>query len=117
LNHGEVERRPPIPSRLRTASVSSIDPGALSDRWPSPNTPPTHATGSSESSAEAGSTARRRSSAHSSDRALKVLIAEDNPISAKVILIMIRTEDWFLTRIADLGNSVNADGMSMYCRR
>lgn len=89
LNHGEGDpgRRGPVPSRLRTASVSSVDPGGpISDRWPSPHTPPTH--GSSESSAEAGSTARRRSSAHSADRALKVLIAEDNPISAKVVFLV-----------------------------
>lgn len=85
------ERRSAMPSRLRTASVSSAGDGSgSSDNWPSPlghgsghfevNTPP--------------------SSVHSvdvkrvpepSDRAVTCLLAEDNPITAKIFeMLLIR---------------------------
>jgi serine/threonine-protein kinase RIM15 len=85
------ERRSAMPSRLRTASVSSVGDGSgSSDNWPSPlghgsshfevNTPP--------------------SSVHSidikkisdpSDRAVTCLLAEDNPITAKIFeMLLIR---------------------------
>lgn len=84
LNHLDgVERRNSMPSRLRTASVSSVGDGSGSENWPSSvghgsqfdaSTPP--------------------SSVHSidlkkgpdpSDRAVTCLLAEDNPITAKMI--------------------------------
>jgi serine/threonine-protein kinase RIM15 len=86
LNHMEGDRRGAVPSRLRTASISSsadAGSGGSSDQWSSSAPRPAHWNGSSESSID--SPAQRRSSAASSvDRAVTVLIAEDNPISAKV---------------------------------
>lgn len=80
-NHMEGgERRNSMPSRLRTASVSSVGDGSGSETWqstgsqPESNTPP--------------------SSVHSidlkkgpdpSDRVVTCLLAEDNPITAKII--------------------------------
>ncbi|KAF8913786.1 hypothetical protein CPB84DRAFT_1811305 [Gymnopilus junonius] len=83
LNHMEgVDRRNSMPSRLRTASISSAGDGSGSETWQSTgygsqqesNTPP--------------------SSVHSidlkkgpdpSDRVVTCLLAEDNPITAKII--------------------------------
>ena len=83
LNHMEgLDRRNSMPSRLRTASVSSTGDGSGSETWQStshgsqqePNTPP--------------------SSIHSidlkkgpdpGDRVVTCLLAEDNPITAKII--------------------------------
>jgi len=83
LNHMEGDRRGTMPSRLRTASISSADPASGSDQWPSPLPRPGHFNGSSESSTD--SSQRRSSAASSQDRAVTVLIAEDNPISAKIL--------------------------------
>jgi serine/threonine-protein kinase RIM15 len=101
------------PSRLRTASVSSVDPGSSSDQWPSPIPRAATLHGSSESS---DSSAQRRSSQTSqTDRAVTVLVAEDNPISAKVTLqlrcCISPTDCWR----PDIGNDINAYGMSMHC--
>ncbi|KAF8631556.1 hypothetical protein AX15_002310 [Amanita polypyramis BW_CC] len=82
LNQIEAERRNTMPSRLRTSSVSSVGDGSGSEMWgsfgqgsqPETNTPP--------------------SSIHSidlkrtldpTDRAVTCLLAEDNPITAKII--------------------------------
>lgn len=112
-NFVEGERRGPIPSRLRTASVSSVDPSMISDRWPSPAPFSAHAIGSSESSIDSGS--KRRNSGHSSDRVLKVLIAEDNPISAKVGSSSDRKSrvDVFL----DTRDLINKNGLPLCCGR
>jgi serine/threonine-protein kinase RIM15 len=64
LNHGEgVDRRNTMPSRLRTASVSSAGDGSGSETW--------HSVG--------------YGSPDPSDRVVTCLLAEDNPITAKII--------------------------------
>lgn len=85
LNHFDgVERRNTMPSRLRTASISSsAGDGSGSDNWPS-------SIGQSFSQSEV----TPPSSVHSvdlrkgpdpTDRAVTCLLAEDNPITAKII--------------------------------
>lgn len=84
LNHLDgVERRNSMPSRLRTASVSSAGEGSGSENWPSSvghgsqfdaSTPP-----SSVHSIDL------RKGPDPSDRAVTCLLAEDNPITAKMI--------------------------------
>lgn len=83
LNHGEgVDRRNTMPSRLRTASVSSAGDGSGSETWQSvgygsqqeSNTPP-----SSVHSIDL------RKGPDPSDRVVTCLLAEDNPITAKII--------------------------------
>lgn len=83
LNHGEgVDRRNTMPSRLRTASVSSVGDGSGSETWHSvghgsqqeSNTPP-----SSVHSIDL------RKGPDPSDRVVTCLLAEDNPITAKII--------------------------------
>ncbi|KAI0307263.1 hypothetical protein B0F90DRAFT_1622303 [Multifurca ochricompacta] len=81
----DVGRRNSMPSRLRTASVSSsMGDGSLSDAWPASightsshfevNTPP-----SSVASIDL------KKGPDPSDRAVTCLLAEDNPITAKII--------------------------------
>ncbi|TDL29412.1 hypothetical protein BD410DRAFT_811059 [Rickenella mellea] len=86
MEGGDVSRRNSMPSRLRTASVSSNGEGSLSDHWP-PSLG--HASGHFE-----GSTPPSSVGSHSidlpkasdpSDRAVTCLLAEDNPITAKII--------------------------------
>lgn len=80
LNHLDgVERRNTMPSRLRTASISSsAGDGSGSDYWPSLSqfevTPP-----SSVHSVDL------RKGPDPTDRAVTCLLAEDNPITAKII--------------------------------
>ena len=82
LNHMEgLDRRNSMPSRLRTASVSSVGDGSGSEAWQSsygsqqePNTPP-----SSIHSIDL------RKGPDPSDRVVTCLLAEDNPITAKII--------------------------------
>lgn len=84
LNHLDgVERRNSMPSRLRTASVSSAGEGSGSENYPS-----------SVSHGSQFDTSTAPSSVHSidlrkgpdpSDRAVTCLLAEDNPITAKMI--------------------------------
>ncbi|KAJ4481722.1 hypothetical protein C8J55DRAFT_474179 [Lentinula edodes] len=75
-----VERRNSMPSRLRTASVSSAGDGSGSETWNSSvghgtiNTPP-----SSVHSIDL------RKGPDPNDRAVTCLLAEDNPITAKII--------------------------------
>lgn len=81
MNHIEhIDRRNSMPSRLRTASVSSTGDGSGSETW--------------NSSVGHGSANTPPSSVHSidlrkgpdpSDRAVTCLLAEDNPITAKII--------------------------------
>jgi serine/threonine-protein kinase RIM15 len=83
-NHMDSERRNSMPSRLRTASVSSAGDGSGSDNWTSSigggsnhfefTTPP-----SSVHSIDL------RKGPDPSDRAVTCLLAEDNPITAKII--------------------------------
>ncbi|KAF9534792.1 hypothetical protein CPB83DRAFT_842950 [Crepidotus variabilis] len=77
LNHMEGDRRN-SPSRLRTASVSSAGDGSGSETWQSTghesNTPP-----SSVHSIDL------RRGPDPTDRAVTCLLAEDNPITAKII--------------------------------
>ena len=80
LNYLEGERR--APSRLRTASVSSAGDGSGSENWnsmgcgsqPDTNTPP-----SSVHSIDL------RKGPDPTDRSVTCLLAEDNPITAKII--------------------------------
>jgi len=83
LNHKEgLDRRNSMPSRLRTASVSSAGDGSGSETWQSAsygslqesNTPP-----SSIHSIDL------RKGPDPSDRVVTCLLAEDNPITAKII--------------------------------
>ncbi|KIL70172.1 hypothetical protein M378DRAFT_67303 [Amanita muscaria Koide BX008] len=82
LNHLEAERRNTLPSRLRTSSISSLGDGSGSDIWsslgqgsqPGSNTPP-----SSIHSIDLKKTP------DPNDRAVTCLLAEDNPITAKII--------------------------------
>jgi serine/threonine-protein kinase RIM15 len=84
LNHLDgIERRNSMPSRLRTGSVSSAGDGSGSEIWPSSvghgsqfdaSTPP-----SSVHSIDL------RKGPDPSDRAVTCLLAEDNPITAKMI--------------------------------
>ena len=74
----DLERRNSMPSRLRTASVSSSDPGTSSDHWSNigllEHTPPSSVTSSDVKRPE-----------QPSDRAVTCLVADDNPISLKIL--------------------------------
>ena len=80
-NHLEGEiRRNSMPSRLRTASVSSADAELAysgSDAWPHSST--------LASSPAPQEMSKRSHDVGSVDRAVVCLIAEDNPISAKIL--------------------------------
>lgn len=85
-NHleGDGTRRNSMPSRLRTASVSTSGEGSVSDHWPASLS---HAPGHLEAStppSSVGSLDLRRVN-DPNDRALTCLLAEDNPITAKII--------------------------------
>ncbi|KAH7914395.1 RIM15, signal transduction response regulator [Hygrophoropsis aurantiaca] len=85
LNHFDgVERRNTMPSRLRTASVSSsAGDGSGSDNWPSSG-----GQGSSQFEVTPPSSVHSidlRKGPDPSDRAVTCLLAEDNPITAKII--------------------------------
>lgn len=79
----DVSRRNSMPSRLRTASVSTSGEGSLSDHWPG-SVPQTYSHFDSGSSSTTGSVDLRRPT-DPSDRAVTCLLAEDNPITAKII--------------------------------
>ncbi|KAI0068805.1 hypothetical protein BV25DRAFT_1791490 [Artomyces pyxidatus] len=81
----DVSRRNSMPSRLRTASVSSsMGEGSLSDAWP-PSV--AHNSGHFEVSTPPSSVASidLKRGPDPSDRAVTCLLAEDNPITAKII--------------------------------
>ncbi|KAH7931239.1 RIM15, signal transduction response regulator [Leucogyrophana mollusca] len=85
LNHLDgVERRNTMPSRLRTASISSSAGDASgSDNWPSSG-----GQGSSQFEVTPPSSVHSidlRKGPDPSDRAVTCLLAEDNPITAKII--------------------------------
>ncbi|KAK7695966.1 hypothetical protein QCA50_000605 [Cerrena zonata] len=86
LNHmdSDVVRRNSMPSRLRTASVSTSGDGSGSETWTNPpgssvGVPELHTPPSSVTSIDL----RRAPDPH--DRAVTCLLAEDNPITAKII--------------------------------
>lgn len=84
LNHLEGgDRRNSMPSRLRTASVSSAGDGSGSETWNSSaghgSQPETNTPSSSVHSIDL------RKGPDPSDRAVTCLLAEDNPITAKII--------------------------------
>jgi len=73
-----------MPSRLRTASVSTNGEGSGSDHWPATMS---HASSQFESTTPPSSTASLdlRRTTDPNDRALTCLLAEDNPITAKIL--------------------------------
>ncbi|KIY49356.1 hypothetical protein FISHEDRAFT_41620 [Fistulina hepatica ATCC 64428] len=84
LNHLEGERRNSLPSRLRTSSVSSVGDGSGSENW----------NGSSVGGSNAIELNTPATSIHSidlkknpdpNDRVVTCLLAEDNPITSKII--------------------------------
>lgn len=85
-SHFEMEglRRNSMPSRLRTASVSTNGEGSGSDQWPASMS---HTSSQFESTTPPSSTASLdiRRTTDPNDRALTCLLAEDNPITAKII--------------------------------
>ena len=81
----DLSRRNTMPSRLRTASVSSsMGDGSLSDAWPSSIG---HASSHFEANTSPSSVASidLKRGPDPSDRAVTCLLAEDNPITAKII--------------------------------
>ncbi|KII95252.1 hypothetical protein PLICRDRAFT_661227 [Plicaturopsis crispa FD-325 SS-3] len=85
LNHMDgVERRNSMPSRLRTASVSSVGDGSGSEHWPSSVG---HGSSQFEASTPPSSVVSidLKKGPDPSDRAVTCLLAEDNPITAKII--------------------------------
>ena len=80
----DASRRNSMPSRLRTASVSTSGEGSLSDHWP---TSLSHVSSHFETtppSSNSGSLDLRRN-VDVNDRAVTCLLAEDNPVAAKII--------------------------------
>ncbi|KAI0353546.1 hypothetical protein OH77DRAFT_1497254 [Trametes cingulata] len=85
LNHMEGEvRRNSMPSRLRTASVSTTGDGSISDSW---SNPPSQAAAQFELNTPPSSVASidLKRAPDPNDRAVTCLLAEDNPITAKII--------------------------------
>jgi serine/threonine-protein kinase RIM15 len=87
LNHLDHDghRRNSMPSRLRTSSMSSTDfsgvePWPISDRQPS-----LIDTGAAISSLGSTTEARKPRDFHGMDRVVTCLLAEDNPISIKIL--------------------------------
>ncbi len=86
LSHmeGDVSRRNSMPSRLRTASVSTTGDGSGSDSWSGavPHTPGQFELNTPPSSVASIDLKR---APDPNDRAVTCLLAEDNPITAKII--------------------------------
>lgn len=86
LNHleGDIHRRNSMPSRLRTASVSTSGDGSQSDTW---SAPASQETGRFEMHTPPSSVASidLKRAPDPQDRAVTCLLAEDNPITAKII--------------------------------
>ncbi|GLB33957.1 putative cheY-homologous receiver domain containing protein [Lyophyllum shimeji] len=89
-----VDRRNSMPSRLRTASVSSAGDGSGSEAWNSSTGHGSHGSYGSGSHGSPHEYATPPSSVHSidlrkgpdpNDRVVTCLLAEDNPITAKII--------------------------------
>lgn len=83
INHMEGERRNSMPSRLRTASVSSAGDGSGSETWnSSAGVGSQYELGTPSSSVHSVDLRKNRDP---SDRVVTCLLAEDNPITAKII--------------------------------
>ncbi|KAF7332017.1 Serine/threonine protein [Mycena kentingensis (nom. inval.)] len=84
LNHmdGGVDRRNSMPSRLRTASVSSAGDGSGSETW---NSSVGHGSGHHDTPPSSVVSIDLRKGPDPNDRAVTCLLAEDNPITAKII--------------------------------
>ena len=83
LNHMEgLDRRNTMPSRLRTASVSSMGDGSGSETWQSTGYGSQHESNTPPSSVHS---IDLRKGPDPSDRVVTVLLAEDNPITAKIL--------------------------------
>lgn len=89
MNHLDGERRNSMPSRLRTSSMSSQDmnaAGVQGEQWT--GEPRAHSPVQSRPASAAAPMLPPKAPtpvAPQSDRGLVVLIAEDNPISSKVL--------------------------------
>ncbi|EFI27681.1 AGC/NDR protein kinase [Coprinopsis cinerea okayama7 len=84
LNHMEGDRRNSMPSRLRTASVSSAGDGSGSETWnSSAGYGSQHETANTPASSVHSVDLRK--APDPSDRVVTCLLAEDNPITAKII--------------------------------
>ncbi|KAF7352653.1 Serine/threonine protein [Mycena venus] len=84
LNHldGGLDRRNSMPSRLRTASVSSAGDGSGSENW---NSSTGHGSGHHDTPPSSVVSIDLRKGPDPNDRAVTCLLAEDNPITAKII--------------------------------
>ncbi|KAJ7781081.1 hypothetical protein B0H16DRAFT_1497019 [Mycena metata] len=83
LNHLEgLDRRNSMPSRLRTASVSSAGDGSGSEQW---NSSVGHGSGHHDTPPSSVVSIDLRKGPDPNDRAVTCLLAEDNPITAKII--------------------------------
>ncbi|KAJ7765031.1 hypothetical protein DFH07DRAFT_811194 [Mycena maculata] len=83
LNHLEgLDRRNSMPSRLRTASVSSAGDGSGSETW---NSSVGHSSGHHDTPPSSVVSIDLRKGPDPNDRAVTCLLAEDNPITAKII--------------------------------
>ncbi|KAJ7178986.1 hypothetical protein C8R46DRAFT_1072093 [Mycena filopes] len=83
LNHLEgLDRRNSMPSRLRTASVSSAGEGSGSETW---NSSVGHGSGHHDTPPSSVVSIDLRKGPDPNDRAVTCLLAEDNPITAKII--------------------------------
>ncbi|KAG8810783.1 hypothetical protein FRC17_002783, partial [Serendipita sp. 399] len=81
MNQMDADRRNSMPSRLRTASVSSSDHDATyatTESW-------SQSVGSSTTSASPAPEPKKTADVGSIDKSVVCLIAEDNPISAKIL--------------------------------
>lgn len=84
LFDGDNSRRNSMPSRLRTASVSTSGDGSVSDHWPTSISQPLSQFESTTPPSSNNSLDLRRTT-DPTDRAVTCLLAEDNPITAKII--------------------------------
>ena len=85
MNHmdGDIVRRNSMPSRLRTASVSTSGDGSASESWPAGSSQAGQSEVHTPPSSVASIDLKRAPDPH--DRAVTCLLAEDNPITAKII--------------------------------
>ena len=85
MNHmeGDIVRRNSMPSRLRTASVSTSGDGSASESWPAGSSQAGQSDVHTPPSSVASIDLKRAPDPH--DRAVTCLLAEDNPITAKII--------------------------------
>jgi serine/threonine-protein kinase RIM15 len=82
LDGAGLDRRNSMPSRLRTASVSSAGDGSGSENW---NSSVGHGSGHHDTPPSSVVSIDLRKGPDPNDRAVTCLLAEDNPITAKII--------------------------------